>query len=169
MPLTKTKNNSFKSLKFDEFTKNGKVKNVVRSQLQEYLDRYKPLMLFPYDWLQKEPLFSASGRARDLYQFLWGRKVVSIHKKMFDKKGIPYVICSRKEASEYLNVSEPTTGKCFKELRNIKLIREVNTSGNNMVFVHDVVGNGFGFKRLNGIIKKGKSKTNIKKLSSNQH
>jgi len=151
--------NKFRGFEKKDFAndKNGKYKfekELEDKLIQEYLDQYTPLMIFPYDWLQKEPLFSVSGRARDLYQFLWGRKIISIRRRKFDKKGNPYIICSRKEAAEYLNVSEPTAGKCFRELRDSKLIREVNTSGNNMVFVRDAVKGEFRLKRLGGIIKK---------------
>lgn len=59
-----------------------------------------------------------------LYGILLDRLSVSIKNKWTDKDGDIYIIFSRKEAQEKLNLSDKTVTKAFKELKNKKLIRE---------------------------------------------
>ena len=57
--------------------------------------------------------------------------------KWTDKVGDIYIIFSRKEAQEKLNLSDKTVTKAFKELKNKKLIREIRTGfkKNNIIYV----------------------------------
>jgi len=124
-----------------------------------YLHQFEPLMRFPYEWIYAKPLCDVSGRALHLYQFLWSRKVVSLFYRQFDKRGRPYVICSREEAAKYLLVSRATAGKCFKELRNNNLIDENDTEGYNMIFINDVIPGNFYIKRIDGKLVRSNSDT----------
>ena len=62
-----------------------------------------------------------------LYGLLLDRLSLSIKNKWTDKDGDIYIIFSRKEAQEKLNLSDKTVTKAFKELKNKKLIREIRT------------------------------------------
>ena len=72
-----------------------------------------------------------------LYGLLLDRLSVSIKNKWTDKDGDIYIIFSRKEAQEKLNLSDKTVTKAFKELKNKKLIREKRTGfkKNNIIYV----------------------------------
>ena len=72
-----------------------------------------------------------------LYGFLLDRLSLSIKNKWTDKDGDIYIIFSRKEAQEKLNLSDKPVTKAFKELKNKKLIREKRTGfkKNNIIYV----------------------------------
>lgn len=72
-----------------------------------------------------------------LYGLLLDRLSLSIKNKWTDKDGDIYIIFSRKEAQEKLNLSDKTVTKAFKELKNKKLIREIRTGfkKNNIIYV----------------------------------
>ena len=72
-----------------------------------------------------------------LYGLLLDRLSLSIKNKWTDKDGDIYIIFSRKEAQEKLNLSDKTVTKAFKELKNKKLIREKRTGfkKNNIIYV----------------------------------
>lgn len=72
-----------------------------------------------------------------LYGLLLDRLFLSIKNKWTDKDGDIYIIFSRKEAQEKLNLSDKTVTKAFKELKNKKLIREKRTGfkKNNIIYV----------------------------------
>ncbi len=142
---------------------NEKKSKSKKAIINEYTKQFGSMMLFPYKWTSNEKLLSLNSRAHQLYQFLWSRNIVSLYSGHFDKKGRPYVICSRKEAADYLNIkSLDSVTKYFKELREKKLIREIPTSGKNMIFVRDAESGKFKLKRISGEIKKVPYKTRIK-------
>ena len=57
-----------------------------------------------------------------LYALLLDRLSVSMKNEWFDEDGNIFLIFSRKEAQEKLNLSDKTVTKSFKELNNVKLI-----------------------------------------------
>jgi len=59
-----------------------------------------------------------------LYGLLLDRLSVSIKNKWIDEKGLIYLIFTRKEAMEKLNISDKTATKAFKQLKECKLIDE---------------------------------------------
>lgn len=59
-----------------------------------------------------------------LYGLLLDRLSVSIKNKWIDEKGLIYLIFTRKEAMEKLNISDKTASKAFKQLKECKLIDE---------------------------------------------
>ena len=75
-----------------------------------------------------------------LYGLLLDRLSLSIKNKWTDKDGDIYIIFSRKEAQEKLNLSDKTVTKAFKELKNKKLIREKRTGfkKNNIIYVGNI-------------------------------
>ena len=63
-----------------------------------------------------------------MYGLLLDRLSVSIKNKWIDKNGQIYLILTRKEAMEKLNISAKTATKAFKQLRSCKLIDEKRIS-----------------------------------------
>ena len=59
-----------------------------------------------------------------LYALLLDRLSVSIKNKWIDENGHIYLILTRKEAQEKLNISDKTATKAFKQLKERKLIDE---------------------------------------------
>ena len=72
-----------------------------------------------------------------LYGLLLDRLSISIKNNWTDDKGDIYIVYSRKEAGLKLNLSDKTVTKAFKELKNVKLIREIRTGfkKNNIIYV----------------------------------
>ena len=72
-----------------------------------------------------------------LYGLLLDRLSLSIKNKWTDDNGIIYIVYSRKEAGLKLNLSDKTVTKAFKELKNVKLVREIRTGfkKNNIIYV----------------------------------
>lgn len=65
-----------------------------------------------------------SSDAIILYSLLLDRLSVSIKNKWIDEKGLIYLIFTRKEAQEKLNLSDKTATKAFRQLEELKLINE---------------------------------------------
>lgn len=65
-----------------------------------------------------------SSDAIILYSLLLDRLSVSIKNKWIDENGLIYLILTRKEAGEKLNISDKTTTKAFRQLEELKLISE---------------------------------------------
>lgn len=59
-----------------------------------------------------------------LYGLLLDRLSLSIKNKWIDANGLIYLILTRKEAMEKLNISDKTATKAFKQLKEYKLIDE---------------------------------------------
>jgi len=59
-----------------------------------------------------------------LYGLLLDRLSLSIKNKWIDENGFIYLILTRKEAQEKLNISDKTATKAFKQLTELKLITE---------------------------------------------
>lgn len=72
-----------------------------------------------------------------VFGLLLDRLSLSKKNKWTDKDGDIYIIFSRKEAQEKLNLSDKTVTKAFKELKNKKLICEIRTGfkKNNIIYV----------------------------------
>lgn len=72
-----------------------------------------------------------------LYALLLDRLSVSMKNEWFDEDGNIFLIFSRKEAQEKLNLSDKTVTKAFKELNNVKLIYEkkLGFRKNNIIYV----------------------------------
>ena len=69
---------------------------------------------------------SAAKAAKDNYDMKKTTRTV-------DKDGNIYLIFSRKEAQEKLNLSDKTVTKAFKELSDCKLIYEKKQGRNNLI------------------------------------
>ncbi len=72
-----------------------------------------------------------------LYALLLDRLSVSMKNEWFDEDGNIFLIFSRKEAQEKLNLSDKTVTKAFKELNDVKLIYEkkLGFRKNNIIYV----------------------------------
>lgn len=72
-----------------------------------------------------------------LYSLLLDRLSISMKNEWFDENGNIFLIFSRKEAQEKLNLSDKTATKAFKELVNVKLIYEKRQGfkKNNIIYV----------------------------------
>lgn len=72
-----------------------------------------------------------------LYALLLDRLSVSMKNEWIDEEGNIFLIFSRKEAQEKLNLSDKTVTKAFKELNNVKLIYEkkLGFRKNNIIYV----------------------------------
>lgn len=80
---------------------------------------------------------SLSLISKVLYGLLLDRLSISIKNNWTDKDGNIYIVYSRKEVGLKLNLSDKTVTKAFKELKNVKLIREIRTGfkKNNIIYV----------------------------------
>ena len=78
-----------------------------------------------------------SSDSKLLYALLLDRLSVSMKNNWFDESGNIYLIFSRKEAQELLNVSDKTITKAFKQLSDVKLIYEKRQGfkRNNIIYV----------------------------------
>ncbi|NLC87873.1 MAG: hypothetical protein GX682_03760 [Clostridiaceae bacterium] len=65
-----------------------------------------------------------SSDAIILYSLLLDRLSISIKNKWIDDEGLIYLILTRKEAQEKLNISDKTVTKAFRQLEELKLISE---------------------------------------------
>lgn len=72
-----------------------------------------------------------------LYSLLLDRLTISMKNKWIDDDGNIYLIFSRKEAEDKLNLSDKTVTKAFRQLTNTKLISEkkLGFKKNNIIYV----------------------------------
>lgn len=80
---------------------------------------------------------SLSSDSKLLYGLLLDRLSISIKNNWVDKDGNIYLIFSRKEAQEKLNLSDKPVTKVFRQLNEVKLIHEVRQGfkKNNIIYV----------------------------------
>lgn len=104
-------------------------------KVNEYLENTfyqvpKELFINPY----YEKLNSDS---KLLYALLLDRLSVSMKNKWIDEDGNIFLIFSRKEAQEKLNLSDKTVTKAFRQLTDVKLIYEKKQrfKKNNIIYV----------------------------------
>ena len=109
--------------------------NFIPYKANEYLENSfyqvpKELFINPYYVI-------LSLASKVLYGLLLDRLSISIKNNWTDDKGDIYIVYSRKEAGLKLNLSDKTVTKAFKELKNVKLIREIRTGfkKNNIIYV----------------------------------
>ena len=78
-----------------------------------------------------------SSDSKLLYSLLLDRLLLSMKNKWIDSDGKIYLIFSRKEAGELLNLSDKTITKAFKQLNEVKLIYEkrLGFKKNNIIYV----------------------------------
>ena len=78
-----------------------------------------------------------SSDSKLLYSLLLDRLLLSMKNKWIDSEGKIYLIFSRKEAGELLNLSDKTITKAFKQLNEVKLIYEkrLGFKKNNIIYV----------------------------------
>ena len=78
-----------------------------------------------------------SSDSKLLYGLLLDRLSISIKNNWVDKDGNIYLIFSRKEAQEKLNLSDKPVTKAFRQLNEVKLIHEVRQGfkKNNIIYV----------------------------------
>lgn len=72
-----------------------------------------------------------------LYGFLLNRLTLSAKNNWFDKEGNVFLIFTRKEVQELLNLSDKTVTKAFKQLSDCKLIHEKKQGSTkpNLIYV----------------------------------
>ena len=99
----------------------------------EHLYYQIPMELF-FNSKYKENLNSDS---KILYGFLLNRLTLSKRHDWYDENGNVYLIFTRKEVSELLNLSDKTVTKAFKQLKDCKLIYEKKQGANkpNLIYV----------------------------------
>ena len=88
--------------------------------------------------LFKNPYYkNLSAESKLLYALLLDRLSISMQNKWVDEDGNIFLIFSRKEAQEKLNLSDKTTTKSFKQLTDCKLIYEKRQGfkKNNIIYV----------------------------------
>ena len=88
--------------------------------------------------LFKNPYYkNISAESKLLYALLLDRLSISMQNKWVDEDGNIFLIFSRKEAQEKLNLSDKTTTKSFKQLTDCKLIYEKRQGfkKNNIIYV----------------------------------
>lgn len=80
---------------------------------------------------------SISSDSKLLYGLLLDRLSISIKNNWVDKDGNIYLIFSKKEAQEKLNLSDKPVTKVFRQLNEVKLIHEVRQGfkKNNIIYV----------------------------------
>ena len=78
-----------------------------------------------------------SSDSKLLYALLLDRLSVSMKNEWIDEDGNIFLVFSRKEAQEKLNLSDKTVTKAFKQLTSVKLIYEKRQGfrKNNIIYV----------------------------------
>ena len=96
-----------------------------------------PMELF-FNTKYKDKLNSDS---KILYGFLLNRLTLSAKNNWIDENGSIFLIFTRKEVQELLNLSDKTVTKAFKQLKDCKLIYEKKQGANkpNLIYVGQVV------------------------------
>ena len=104
-------------------------------KINEYLENVfyqipKELFVNPY-------YKNLNSDSKLLYSLLLDRLSVSMKNEWIDKEGNIFLIFSRKEAGEKLNLSDKTVTKAFKQLSDVKLIyeRKQGFKKNNIIYV----------------------------------
>ena len=104
-------------------------------KINEYLENVfyqipKELFVNPY-------YKNLNSDSKLLYSLLLDRLSVSMKNEWIDKEGNIFLIFSRKEAQEKLNLSDKTVTKAFKQLADAKLIYEKMQGfrKNNIIYV----------------------------------
>lgn len=104
-------------------------------KINEYLENVfyqipKELFVNPY-------YKNLNSDSKLLYSLLLDRLSVSMKNEWIDEEGNIFLIFSRKEAQEKLNLSDKTVTKAFKQLSDVKLIYEKKQGfrKNNIIYV----------------------------------
>ena len=104
-------------------------------KINEYLENVfyqipKELFVNPY-------YKNLNSDSKLLYSLLLDRLSVSMKNEWIDEEGNIFLIFSRKEAGEKLNLSDKTVTKAFKQLSDVKLIYEKKQGfkKNNIIYV----------------------------------
>ena len=99
----------------------------------EHLYYQIPMELF-FNTKYKDKLNSDS---KILYGFLLNRLTLSAKNNWIDENGSIFLIFTRKEVQELLNLSDKTVTKAFKQLKDCKLIYEKKQGANkpNLIYV----------------------------------
>lgn len=99
----------------------------------EHLNYQIPMELF-FNKNYKDKLNSDS---KILYGFLLNRLALSKKNNWFDEEGNVFLIFTRKEVQELLNLSDKTATKAFKQLKECKLIYEKKQGSTkpNLIYV----------------------------------
>jgi hypothetical protein len=122
-----------------------KIVNDVGINIFEYYTQQEA-ELFAYYSIPKE-LFtnsrykSISTDAKLLYGLLRDRNQLSIKNGWVDNEGHIYIIFTREEAEELLNAGNQKVNKLFKELNEVKLIKDVRQGLNkpNLIYVGKII------------------------------
>lgn len=114
----------------------------------EHLYYQIPMKLF-FNTKYKDKLNSDS---KILYGFLLNRLTLSDKNNWIDENGSIFLIFTRKEVQELLNLSDKTVTKAFKQLKDCKLIYEKKQGANkpNLIYVGKIEYN----KNLIQLIRK---------------
>lgn len=109
--------------------------NFIPYKANEYLENVfyqipKELFINPY-------YTKLSSESKLLYGLLLDRLSISMKNEWIDEEGNIFLIFSRKEAEEKLNLSDKTVTKAFKQLSEVKLIYEKKQGfkKNNLIYV----------------------------------
>ncbi len=104
-------------------------------KINEYLENVfyqipKELFVNPY-------YRNLNSDSKLLYSLLLDRLSVSMKNEWIDEEGNIFLIFSRKEAGEKLNLSDKTVTKAFRQLTDVKLIYEKKQGfkKNNIIYV----------------------------------
>ncbi len=104
-------------------------------KINEYLENVfyqipKELFVNPY-------YKNLNSDSKLLYSLLLDRLSVSMKNEWIDEEGNIFLIFSRKEAQEKLNLSDKTVTKAFRQLTDVKLIYEKKQGfkKNNIIYV----------------------------------
>ena len=123
------------SAEFNKTERRAIAMDFIPYKINEYLENvfYQiPKELF------KNPYYkNISAESKLLYALLLDRLSISMQNKWVDEDGNIFLIFSRREAGEKLNLSDKTVTKSFKQLTDCKLIYEKRQGfkKNNIIYV----------------------------------
>lgn len=95
----------------------------IESIKQDEIIQYKYITI-PKEIFFNKKYKTLSSDAKILYGWLIDRLTLSLKNNWHDKDGNVYLIFTRKELHELLNISERTCTKVFKELTSVNLLYE---------------------------------------------
>lgn len=104
-------------------------------KINEYLEN--TFYQIPKELFENELYKNLSSESKLLYGLLLDRLSISMKNEWVDEDGNIFLIFSRKEAQEKLNLSDKTVTKSFKQLTEAKLIYEKRqgVKKNNIIYV----------------------------------
>jgi DNA-binding transcriptional ArsR family regulator len=138
--------------------------------MNKKIELYKIDEVLTYKFIQMPKILFVGYRYKELnivakiiYSLLLDRMSLSRKNNWVNKEGEIYLIFSRENLSQILNVSKPTVTSCMKELKKLDLIKEERMGRGrlNLIYIGKIIPDDEEIKKLKSLISRSKNSLSL--------